>query len=95
MDALPAHLAERHRRAGRVLGGHLVITVRFPYRRWFLLIILNLSTTITVRAGLTIIYPTTTVHNVGKPSLPAPFMLNRASVQQTINPLSGSFKALS
>ena len=38
-----------------MLGGHLVITVWFPYRRWFLLVILNLSSTIAVRAVLTII----------------------------------------
>ena len=37
--------------------GGLVFTIWFPYRRWLLLVILNLSTTIAVRASLTIIYP--------------------------------------
>jgi hypothetical protein len=69
-------VAERHGRAGRVLrvhpslspGGagehHLffsVITVWFPYRRWLLLVILELPATIAVRAVFTTIYPATAV----------------------------------
>jgi hypothetical protein len=42
-------------------GGGLVITVWFPYGRWFLLVILDLSATIAVRAVLTIIYPATAI----------------------------------
>jgi hypothetical protein len=44
----------------KVIGapwGGLVITVWFPDRRWFLLVILNLSSTIAVRAVLTVIHP--------------------------------------
>jgi hypothetical protein len=53
--------AERHRRAGRVLGLHLIIAVWFPYRRWLLLVILNLSNPIAVGAVLTVIYPPTAI----------------------------------
>jgi hypothetical protein len=49
--------AEHHRRP----GGGLVITVWFSYGRWFLLVILDLSATIAVRAVLTIIYPATAI----------------------------------
>jgi hypothetical protein len=55
---LPVTYEQNVSSAGR---GGLVITVWFPYRRWFLLVILNLSATITVRAVLTIIYPATAV----------------------------------
>jgi hypothetical protein len=44
---------------GGVLGVHLVITVWFPDQRWFLLVILDLRSTIAVWAILTIIYPAT------------------------------------
>jgi hypothetical protein len=40
-------------------GGGLVIPVWFPYRRWFLLVILDLSATIAFKAVLAIIYPAT------------------------------------
>jgi hypothetical protein len=43
-----------------VLEVHLGITVWFSYRRWFLLVILNLSTAIAVRT-LLIMYPTTPI----------------------------------
>ena len=81
-----AHVAKRHRGARRVLGVHpslgfrrtrehhllfLVITVWFPYLRWFLLVILNLPAAIAVRALLTIIYPATAGTMWTKPSLPA------------------------
>ncbi len=57
-DAAPlAHIAERHGRAGRGLG----IIIWFPYRRWFLLVILDLSATIAVRAILPFIYPATAI----------------------------------
>jgi hypothetical protein len=44
-----------------MLGLHLVIRVWFAYRRWFLLIILNLSSAIAVRAVLAITYPATAI----------------------------------
>jgi hypothetical protein len=60
-----------------VLGLHLVITVWFPYMRWFLLVILNLSRTIAVRALLTrVIYPTTAITIWTNLHGPAPFMLS-------------------
>jgi hypothetical protein len=49
------------RKASSAVRSGLVITVGFSYRRWFLLVILNLSGTIAVRAVLTIIYPATAV----------------------------------
>jgi hypothetical protein len=42
-------------------GFHLVIMVWFPYRRGFLLVIFNLSSTIAVRTILAIIYPATAI----------------------------------
>jgi hypothetical protein len=50
-----AHVAERHRRW--VAGFILIVVVRFPYGRWFLLVILNLPGAIAVGAVLTITYP--------------------------------------
>jgi hypothetical protein len=47
-----------------VIGGPggLAIVVGFPYVRWFLLVMLNLSRTIAVRALLIrVIYPTTAI----------------------------------
>jgi hypothetical protein len=54
-------MVERHLRPERMLGLHLVITVWFSYRRWFLLVILDPSGTIAVRAGFTITYPATAI----------------------------------
>jgi hypothetical protein len=44
-------------------GGCLgfIIMIWFPYRRWFLLVILNLSSTIAVRTVLAITYPATAI----------------------------------
>jgi hypothetical protein len=39
----------------------LLIGIRFPYRRWLLLIILNLSSTIAVRTVVTVTYPATAI----------------------------------
>ena len=50
-----AQVAERHRRAEWVLGGHLVIAVWFPYRRWPLVIIVNLPGPIAFRAAVLVI----------------------------------------
>jgi hypothetical protein len=54
------HVAERSSAGRRDAWLHL-ITVWFPYRRRFLLVILDLSTTIAVRAVLTVIYPATAI----------------------------------
>jgi hypothetical protein len=56
-SASPAHIDEIHWRAGFVLWLHLLITVWFPYRRRFLLVILNLPGAIAVGAVLAVIYP--------------------------------------
>ena len=37
-----------------MLGLHLFIRVRFPYRRWLLLVTLDLSSTIAVRTVVTV-----------------------------------------
>ena len=55
------HPRLRGDRVGRVFGVYLVITVWFPYRRWFLLVILDLTGTVAVWAILTIIYPATAI----------------------------------
>jgi hypothetical protein len=60
MDAHLTHVAERQR-PGRGARVHSIIRIWFPYRRWLLLVILNLSSTIAVRTVLTIIYPATAV----------------------------------
>jgi hypothetical protein len=63
--ARPGSLAPR--RLPSVIGGaggcevHLLILIWFPYRRWLLLVILNLSSTIAVGAVLSVIYPTTAI----------------------------------
>ena len=57
LHTLLAHVAERHRRPGGLL-----IVVGLPYVRWFLLVVINLSRTIAVRALLIrVIYPTTAI----------------------------------
>jgi hypothetical protein len=61
LHALLAHVAERHRRAGWVRGLHLFVRVRFPYRRWLLLVILDLSSTTAVRTVVTVTYLATAV----------------------------------
>ena len=61
MRALGVHVGEIHGRSGWVRGLQLVITVWFPSRRWFLLVIFNLSSTIAFRAVLTVIYPATAI----------------------------------
>jgi hypothetical protein len=42
-------------------AAHLVVTLWFPYRRWFLFVFINLSSTFAVRAVLVIIYPATAI----------------------------------
>ena len=76
LNAKLAQVAERQRWTRRVLKVHpsvsprgpgehrlffSVITVWFPYRRWLLLVILNLPAAIAVGAVLTIIYPATAI----------------------------------
>jgi hypothetical protein len=56
-----------------VFGVHLVITVWFPYWRWFLLVILDLTGTIAVWAILTSHLPSHGHYNVDKPSLPGTY----------------------
>jgi hypothetical protein len=46
---------------GRVLGLHLFIGIRFPYRRWLRLVILDLSCTFAVRTVVTVAYPATAI----------------------------------
>src|SRR4029077_15380237 len=59
----PARAYCRASSAGRegACGFILIVVVWLPYRRWLLLVILNFSSTIAVRAVLPIIYPATAI----------------------------------
>jgi hypothetical protein len=61
LHALLTHVAERSRRAGWMRGLYLFIRVRFPYRRWLLLVILNLSGTVAFRAVVAVTDPATAI----------------------------------